>query len=145
MINQQSLMNQQMQQQQQRNKYLQTSVQTATPAQLLIMLYDGAIRFCKGGIEAIQTQNAEEANRCICRAEDIIMEFVVTLDKSSPVAEGLVKLYDYMYFKLIEANTHKTVEPIVEVIGYLVELKETWLQASKLLNGNPQQGAASHA
>jgi flagellar protein FliS len=142
MINQQTI-NQQMQQQQQRNKYLQTSIQTATPAQLLIMLYDGAIRFCKGGIEAINNKNAEEANRCICRAEDIIMEFVVTLDKSSSVAEGLVKMYDYMYFKLIEANTHKTVEPLEEVIGYLVELKETWIQAAKQVNGNPQQGVAN--
>ncbi len=141
MINQLT-MNQQLQQQQQRNKYLQTSVQTATPAQLLIMLYDGAIRFCKGGIEAIKTQNAEEANRCICRAEDIIMEFVVTLDKSSPVAEGLVKMYDYMYFKLIEANTNKTIEPLEEVIGYLVELKETWVQVSKQMNGTSQQGVA---
>lgn len=135
-------MNQQMQQQQQRNKYLQTSVQTATPAQLLIMLYDGAIRFCKGGIEAINNQNVEEANRCICRAEDIILEFVITLDKSSHVAEGLVKMYDYMYFKLIEANTNKAVEPIEEVIGYLVELKETWVQVSKQMNGTPQQGMA---
>jgi flagellar protein FliS len=135
-------MNHQLQQQLQRNKYLQTSVQTATPAQLLIMLYDGAIRFCKGGIEAINTQNTEEANRCICRAEDIIMEFVVTLDKSSEVAEGLVKLYDYMYTKLIEANTHKTIEPLEEVIGYLVELKETWVQVSKQMNGVPQQGVA---
>mgnify|MGYP000675226681 CR=1 FL=1 len=134
---------QQIQQQQQRNKYLQTSVQTATPAQLLIMLYDGAIRFCKGGIEAINSNNVEEANRCIGRAEDIIMEFVVTLDKSSPVADGLVKVYDYMYFKLIEANTYKTIEPIEEVLGYLVELKETWIQASKQMNGIPQQGAAN--
>lgn len=135
-------MNQQMQQQQQRNKYLQTSVQTATPAQLLTMLYDGAIRFCRGGIEAINNQNAEEANRCICRAEDIILEFVVTLDKSSPVAEGLLKMYDYMYFKLIESNTHKTVEPIEEVIGYLVELKETWVQASKQMSGVSQKDIA---
>lgn len=142
MINQPT-MNQQLLQQQQRNKYLQTSIQTATPAQLLIMLYDGALRFCKGGMEAIHNQNLEEANRSICRAEDIIMELVVTLDKSSPIAEGLVKMYDYMHFKLIEANTYKKVEPIEEVIGYLVELRETWIQAAKLMNGIPQQGVAN--
>jgi flagellar protein FliS len=125
-----------------RNKYMETAIQTAAPAQLLIMLYDGAIRFCKGGIEAINNSNMEEAHRNICRAEDIILEFIVTIDKSSPVAEGLIKLYDYMYFLLIEANINKSVEPIQEVIGYLVELKETWIQAAKLANGSSQPGVA---
>lgn len=118
--------------QNQRNKYLETAIQTATPAQLLIMLYDGAIRFCKGGIEAIKNQDKEEANRCICRAEDIILEFVVMMDKSSPIAEGLIRMYDYMYFRLVEANTKKSVEPAEEVLGYLIELKETWVNAAMI-------------
>jgi flagellar protein FliS len=138
MVNQQSLI-----QIQQRNKYLETSIQTATPSQLLIMLFDGAIRFCKGGIDAIKNSDLEEANRCICRAEDIIMEFVVTLDKSAPIAEDLVKMYDYMYFRLIEANTKKAVEPIEEVIGFLSEMRETWIQAAKQLSNSPQQGAVN--
>ncbi|MEX1028721.1 MAG: flagellar export chaperone FliS [Paenibacillaceae bacterium] len=138
MINQQSLL-----QNQQRNKYLQTSIQTATPSQLLIMLFDGAIRFCKGGIDAIKNSDLEEANRCICRAEDIIMEFVVTLDKTSSIAEGLIQMYDYMYFRLIEANTKKEVEPIEEVIGFLTEMKETWVQAARQLNGAPQPGVVN--
>jgi flagellar protein FliS len=137
MINQQSLM-----QIQQRNKYLQTSIQTATPSQLLIMLFDGAIRFCKNGIDAINNSDIEEAHRCISRAEDIITEFVITLDKNSSVAEGLIKMYDYMSFRLIEANTKKEVEPIVEVIGFLTELRETWVQAAKQLHEVKQQTGA---
>lgn len=129
----------------QRDKYLQTAVQTATPAQLLIMLYDGALRFCKGGMEAINNQNMEEANRCICRAEDIILEFMVTLDMSSPVAEGLIGMYDYMYFRLIEANTKKEIGPIEEVIGYLAELKEIWIQAAKHSNGTAHSNVAVHS
>lgn len=138
MINQQSLM-----QIQQRNKYLQTSIQTATPAQLLIMLYDGAIRFCKSGIDAINNSDIEEANRCIRRTEDIITEFVITLDKTSPVAEGLIKMYDYMNFRLIEANTKKEVGPIEEVVELLTELRETWVQAAKLVHGVPQTGVSN--
>jgi flagellar protein FliS len=138
MLNQQSLM-----QIQQRNKYLQTSIQTATPAQLLIMLYDGAIRFCKSGIDAINNSDLQEAHRCISRAEDIITEFIITLDKDSPVAEGLIKMYDYMNFRLIEANTKKEIESIEEVIGLLKELRETWVQAAKLVYGAQQPGVSN--
>jgi flagellar protein FliS len=129
-------------QQQHRNRYLETAIQTATPAQLLIMLYDGAIRFCKGGIEAIKNNDITEANRNICRAEDIILEFIVTIDKSSPVAEGLIQMYEYMYFLLVDANAKKTTEPIEEVIGYLVDLKETWVQAAKTINASGPKGIA---
>jgi flagellar protein FliS len=115
---------------QQQSKYFENTVNTASPAQLLIMLYDGAIRFCKAGIKAIEERNVEEANRNLVRAQDIILEFVVTVDKSSPHAEGLVKLYDYFIHRLIEANMKKDKAPVEEVIGYLAELKETWVQAA---------------
>jgi flagellar protein FliS len=115
----------------QRNKYLETAVQTAAPGTLLIMLFDGAIRFCRTAAEAIKVSDVQEANRCIIRVQDIILEFVVSLDKSAPVADGLVQLYDYMYRRLIEANVKKDLAVLEEVTGLLVELKETWIQASK--------------
>lgn len=115
---------------QQQNKYMETAVTTATPAQLLIMLCDGAIRFCKGGIEATKQKKFEEANKNFSKAQDIIVEFVITLDKTAPIAEGLVQLYDYFVYLLIEANISKKVEPAEEVLGYLVELKQTWVQAA---------------
>jgi flagellar protein FliS len=114
----------------QRNKYLETAVQTATPAQLLIMLYDGAIRFCKAGIEAIRHNQAEDANRNLVRAQDIIHEFMITLDPNSPLSEGLNRLYDYFVQRLIEANMKKQTEPAEEVLAHLIELKETWVQAA---------------
>lgn len=114
----------------QRNKYMETTIQTASPAQLLIMLCDGAIRFCKAGIEAIKQKNYEDANTNLIRVQDIILEFAITLDKSSTVAEGLIKLYDYFVHRLIEANTKKEAAPAEEVLGYLLELKETWVQAA---------------
>lgn len=127
----------------QHNRYLERSIQTATPAQLLIMLVDGAIRFCRQGIHAIEQGEMEKANEYLVRAQDIVVEFVITLDKSSPVAEGLVKLYDYFNHLLIEANTTKTIEPIEEVIGYLVELKETWVQAAMLMKNSSEQLATA--
>jgi flagellar protein FliS len=118
----------------QTNKYLEASIQSATPAQLLIMLCDGAIRFTKQVIEALRVKNYEEANNNIIKVQNIIKEFVITLDKESPVAENLLLMYDYIEYRLIEANLQKAVEPAEEALTYLVELKTTWYEANKLIN-----------
>ncbi|MCR2806728.1 flagellar export chaperone FliS [Paenibacillus soyae] len=123
-----------MQLQQQRNKYLETTMQTATPAQLLIMLYDGAIRFCKQAIEAIKARNYMDANVNLVKVQQIINEFIITIDRSLPISANLLSLYDYFNTRLIEANIKKKAEPAEEVLSYLVDLKETWIQASKKQN-----------
>lgn len=127
-----------------RNKYMENSVQTATPAQLLIMLYDGAIRFCKLGAEAIRNKDYAAANLNLCKAQAIVNEFIASLDNTSEVASGLLPLYEYMNSQLIAANLQKNIEPIDEVLGYLVDLKETWVQATRQLNAAqikvPQHG-----
>ncbi|MED4601262.1 flagellar export chaperone FliS [Paenibacillus validus] len=114
------------------NKYLATAVQTATPAQLLIMLYDGAIRFCRLGIQGIKQRKFDDVNYNLCKAQEILRELAMTANPNMEISENLVKLYDYFVFRLIEANTKKVAEPAEEVLGYLVELKETWVQAAKL-------------
>lgn len=120
-----------LQSQLQRNKYLETTIQTATPAQLLIMLFDGAIRFTRQGVEAIKEQRLADANTNLLKTQDIINEFIITIDRKSPVAENLLNLYDYFKMRLVEANTKKDIEPAEEVLGHLIDLKETWIQASK--------------
>lgn len=116
----------------QQNKYVQNSVLTASPAQLLIMLSDGAIRFCKQAIEAIHQKKHVDADHYFRKVQDIIEEFIITLDKESKIADELLRLYEYFLHRLVEANIKKQVEPAEEVLGYLVELKETWVQAAKL-------------
>lgn len=117
-----------------RNKYLENSIQTATPAQLLIMLYDGAIRFCKIGADAIMKKDYSTANENLCKAQAIINEFIVTLDRDSEVAATLLPLYEYMNSRLIEANVQKNIELIDEVLNYLADLKDSWIQAAKTMN-----------
>ncbi|MFS0725891.1 flagellar export chaperone FliS [Paenibacillus sp. 1P07SE] len=128
---------------QQRNKYLETTVQTASPAQLLIMLYDGAIRSCRAAIAAIGAGQIAETNTHLQKVQAIIDEFIITLDQSSPMAPSLMQLYDYFKTRLTEANITKTAEPAEEVLGYLVEMKETWIQAAKAIN--QAQGAPAGA
>jgi flagellar protein FliS len=103
------------------------------------MLYDGAIRFLKLGIEAIKRKDYVEANNQLTKVQQIISEFQITLDRSIPISADLSRLYDYFYRRLIEANISKQVEPAEEVLGYLQELKETWVQAAMQL----KQGTAS--
>ncbi|CAM3530389.1 flagellar export chaperone FliS [Marinicrinis lubricantis] len=126
--------------QQQRNRYLENSIQTASPAQLLIMLFDGAIRSCKLAIDAIEHRDIPAANRELQKAQAIINEFIITMDKNSELSANLIPLYEYMNRRLFESNTKKNIEPIHEVLGYLTELRETWYQASKSI-GSSYSGA----
>ncbi|NIK79336.1 flagellar protein FliS [Paenibacillus castaneae] len=128
---------------QQRNKYLETTVQTASPAQLLIMLYDGAIRFCRQGIEAIKEKKYSEAHTNLLKVQNIISEFIITIDRNSPMSENLLSLYEYFNTRLVEANMKKEIEPAEEVLGHLIELKETWIQAAKQYNQLAGQGVGS--
>lgn len=117
---------------QQQNRYLETTVNTATPAQLLLMLMDGAIRFCRAGIEGIKQGNAEESNRNFLKVQNIINEFVITIDRKAPIAENLLSLYDYFNRRLIEANIKKDAVPAEEVLAHLTDLRATWAEAAKI-------------
>lgn len=114
------------------NKYLATSIQTATPAQLLLMLCDGSVRFCRQAIVELKASNFEGANTYLQKTQNIIDEFIITLDRNSPIAETLLPLYEYFKMRLSEANYKKDPAPAEEILGYLIELKENWMQAAKL-------------
>lgn len=128
---------------QQRNKYLETTIQTATPAQLLLLLFDGAIRHCRIGVEALKSNKVSVASESLLKVQSIINEFIVTLDRSSPLADSLLQLYDYFLRRLVEANVQKSAVPAEEVLAYLIELKETWMQAVKQTSGNSVYSGAT--
>ena len=123
-------------------KYRQSSVQTSTPAQLVIMLYDGAIRFVRTAMDGLSKQDYEKTNLNFGKAQTIVSELMSTLDHSYEVSENLYKLYEYTNFLLIEANIRKSPEKAEEAIGYLIDLRETWLQASKIAAGQVQAETA---
>jgi len=129
----------------QQNKYLETKIQTASSEQLLIILIDGAIKFCKMGIEAINQNNHDLANKHLIKVQDIISELTITLDHTSGISDSLLKLYEYFVYLLIEANMQKKVEPVEKVLGYLTELKETWILAALQLKKQQQLAANPQA
>ncbi|HEY8417199.1 MAG TPA: flagellar export chaperone FliS [Limnochordales bacterium] len=113
-------------------QYRTTQVQTANPVRLVVMLYDGAIRFVQQGIAAIEKGDVQEAHRSLMRAQDIVAELSRALDpRAGELAANLEQLYDYMHRRLVEGNMRKDVAPLQEVMGLLSELREAWDKISR--------------
>lgn len=112
-------------------QYQKSSTETASREQILIMLYDGAIQFLNKAKIALSEKKYDQSHENIIRAEDIIQEFINSMDKEAApqLAENLISLYEYFIRRLVYANVKKQVEPIDEVLGYLKNLKATWQKA----------------
>lgn len=111
--------------------YANTKIQTATPAQLTLMLYDGAIKFCNLAINAVEEGQIEMANTNIKKVEAIIAEFRATLNFKYPVAKDFDNVYEYLRRRLLEANLHKDKEILEEVLSHLRVMRETWTEVMK--------------
>ena len=113
------------------NQYLANTVLSASPEQLLLMLYDGAGRFLAQAIQAIEEGRIEQRTHCINKASAIVAEFAATLDRSQApaLADDLTALYAYMLRRMMQANLKNDAEPLVEVKGLLADLRATWAQA----------------
>lgn len=108
--------------------YANTKIQTATPAQLTLMLYDGAIKFCNMAIEAVENKEIEKANTNIKKVEAIIAEFRATLNFKYPVAKDFDNIYEYLAGRLLEANLKKDKEILEEVLTHLRAMRDTWIE-----------------
>lgn len=112
-------------------QYKQNTVFTATPEELTLMLYDGAIKFINKGKIAIQAGETQKAHEAIIRAQDIIIELLSSLDMKYEISKNLKDIYDFMMSRLIDANISKNSEPLDEVLGLMTELRDTWKEAIK--------------
>lgn len=114
------------------DQYKSNSINTATPEELTLMLYNGLVKFLMQAQSAIETNNIEKANNGIIKAQAIVVEFTSTLDMNYEVSQNLELLYDYMYRQLTQANMKKDNAIVEEVLGMAKELRDTWSQAMKL-------------
>lgn len=101
-------------------------VETATPAELTLMLYEGTIKFCNIAMGAIEKKDYEKANINIQKARKIIVELQTTLDHKYPVAEDFDRIYDYIFHKLVQANIKKDPEILEEALVELRDLRDVW-------------------
>lgn len=112
-------------------QYNNSKVLTASPAELTMMLYDGAIKFCNIAIVAIEHKDIEKAHINITKTERIIDYFRQTLDMKYPVAEDFDRVYTYLNQRLVEANIKKDKEILEEVNQHLRSMRETWREVMK--------------
>ncbi len=127
------------------SQYSQVQIQTATKGKLIVLLYQGAIRFMRKAILAMERRDMEAKGDCLIRAQDIVLELLYAidhqmLDSGNELARNLQRLYLYSYRRLVEANIRIDPKAVEEVIGLMGNLLEAWEQ---VVAGEPQSAAAS--
>ncbi|KSU83106.1 flagellar protein FliS [Fictibacillus enclensis] len=119
--------------------YQNNSVQTASPGELTLMLYNGCLKFIQLSKQAIQHKNIQEKNMNCLKAQKIIQELMVTLNMDASVSGTLLPMYDYLNRRLIEANIQSNLEILDEVEGLVKELRDTWKEVIQI-NRRQQYG-----
>lgn len=107
--------------------YLKNEIEGATKGKLILLLYDGALKFLKISQKFINENEIESAHTNIIKTQNILYELMSTLNMDAgEVSENLLKLYDFMIWQLVEANKEKDAEKIESVIKLLVVLRDAW-------------------
>lgn len=107
-------------------QYNNNKILTASPAELTLMLYDGAIKFNNIAISAIEGKDVAKAHTNIMKVQKIVDYLRQTLDMQYPVAQDFERIYVYLSKRLMEANMKKDKEILEEVNIHLRSLRDTW-------------------
>lgn len=121
----------------QRNPYAEyrnNQVNTASPAELTLMLYDGAIKFVNIASEAIDQKDIQKAHTNIVKTEKIIEELQNTLNTKYEVSKDFDNVYDYLLQRLLMANIKKDKDILAEVHDHLETMRDTWKEVMRLTN-----------
>ena len=114
--------------------YANNRIMTASPAELTLMLYEGAIKFCNIAIEGVEHQDIEKAHNNIRKCDRVIEEFQITLNRKYEVAKDFDEVYKYLRQRLLEANIKKDKEILEEVLEHLRTMRDTWKEVMRLTN-----------
>ncbi len=122
-------------------QYKNVQYETAGQEQLLLMMYESAIKFCRQACAGIEKNELEYVNNKLQRVQAIIDELIISLDmeKGGGLARNLYNLYEYIKYSLIKANLRKDPAIINEVLVILQELNESWEQVINMSNRNKIQ------
>lgn len=128
------------------HEYLKAAVAGATPEQLQVMLFDGAIRFALRGRDALAAKDYEGAFNNLDRAQRIVLEIIagINRDANPTVADTMLALYDFAYRRLVEALMARQPEAIDEAVNVLRHQRETWaIIVEKVARDAPTHAARS--
>jgi flagellar secretion chaperone FliS len=126
-------------------QYQNNSVNTASPGELTLMLYNGCLKFINLAKKAMEDKNSEVKNINIQKAQNIVNELMVTLNMDVKVSKNLQSLYDYLNRRLMEANIRNDVSILNEVEEFMTEFRDTWkqvIQTNRQLQHAGQGGRA---
>jgi len=116
------------------HQYRKAQIETASPTRLIVLLYDGALRFCAMAREAMQSRNLEAQHINLIKAQRIVGELMGSLDRKAggEVAENLLNLYIFMLDQLVHANLYDRIENVDNVMKMLEELRTTWQEVDRI-------------
>lgn len=112
--------------------YAKNKILTASPAELTLMLYEGAIKFTNIGIVAIEKKDLMKANTNIQKAERIIAELRGTLDMKYEVAKDFDNVYEYIGWCLLQGNVKKDISKLEEALKHMRTMRDTWKEVMEL-------------
>ncbi|RBP46771.1 flagellar export chaperone FliS [Garciella nitratireducens] len=109
--------------------YQQNQINTASQGKLLLMLYDGALKFLRLSMRSLEEKNFEKTNEYLKKTQDIIRELMATIDfEAGEIAQNLYSLYEFMDRELVQANIKKDMERIKNIQQMMQDLRITWAQ-----------------
>jgi flagellar secretion chaperone FliS len=111
--------------------YQQNSVQTASPGELTLMLYNGCIKFIKFAQQAIDKKDIEAKNTNIQKAQNIMRELMITLDPEVSITNEILPLYDFINQQLIQANTNNDEQALSTALKFVIDFRDTWKEVVK--------------
>ena len=121
-------------------QYRRTQVETATPGQLVVLMYEGCIRFAQRGRLALEAQDFDAARTNFLRAQDIVAELMSGLNlEVGEIAGNLLRLYEYMYQRLVTANVKRDAAAALEVEELVRSLLPAWEEAVRRQSEAPAQ------
>ncbi|KAA0966769.1 flagellar export chaperone FliS [Sporosarcina sp. ANT_H38] len=112
--------------------YQNNSINTSTPGELTLLLYNGCLKFIQQGKRALKENNIEEKNKSIQKAQAIISELMLTLDKSYPVAANMLVLYEFANSRLVDGNIKNDSTLFDEASAIITEFRDTWKQVIQI-------------
>ncbi|WP_026691418.1 flagellar export chaperone FliS [Alteribacter aurantiacus] len=112
--------------------YKQQNMQTKTPAELTLMLYEGCVKFIRRGEKALVEGNMEVKNENLIKAQNIIRELMVTLKVETDTARNMMQMYDFILSRLTDANTKNDVKALKEAERFVVDFYDTWKEVIKI-------------
>lgn len=112
--------------------YQNNSVNTSTPGELTLMLYNGCLKFIEQAKRALEEGQLEAKNTAIQKAQAIISELMLTLDQSVPVSKNMLILYEFANSRLIDGNIKNDAALFEEASGIIMEFRDTWKQVIQI-------------